>query len=428
MTVAPETTDLLAYIEASPTPWHCVAESAARLRAAGWVEVSEADAAWDIDKGYVTRGDGSLIAWRRGDMVPAEGGFRVICAHTDSPNLRVKPAPDSHSVGYQQLGVEVYGGVLVATWPDRDLGLAGRLTTRGDDGALTTELVLVDRPVCRIPNLAIHLNRGVNDDGLKLNKQTHLPAVWALGEKDATEGAFVRFLAEQAGCDADAILGWDLCLFDVQPPAVGGRDDAFVYAPRLDNQHSCYCGLAALLDSDDDDLPGATSVLALFDHEEIGSRSSRGAQGSFLRATLTRLAGGDATEVARALAASFVVSADMAHGVHPNYADKHDEQHRPMLNGGPVLKTNHQWRYATDVESSAAWRAICADAGVPVQEFINRTDLACGSTVGPFVTADLGCRGVDVGCAQWSMHSIRETGGAEDPPLMIAAMRRFLSW
>lgn len=429
MTVPAETADLLAYIEASPTPWHCVAETASRLQSAGWQEVAETDPAWPSGAGsrlFVIRGDGSIVAWRVGTAAPAEAGFRVVGAHTDSPNLRVKPKPDRHSVGYQTLGVETYGGVLLATWPDRDLGLAGRVTVATDAG-LRTELIRVDRPVCRIPNLSIHLNRGVNKDGLILNKQSHLPAVWAIAETE-TPGAFAAWLAELLKVEVDGILGWDMCLYDVHPPAVGGRDDAFIHAPRLDNQHSCHSGLAALIASDDDDDSAATAVLALFDHEEIGSRSSRGAQGSFLRDVLTRVAGGNAADMSRASARSFLVSADMSHGVHPNYADLHDPQHQPMLNGGPVLKTHTEWRYATDVESSATWRAICRDAGVPCQEFVNRTDLACGSTIGPIVASSLGMRGVDVGCAQWSMHSIRETGGSEDPPLMIAAMRRFFGW
>jgi aspartyl aminopeptidase len=429
MTTPVETTDLLAYIEASPTPWHCVAETEARLKAAGYASVAETDAAWPTEPGatlYVVRGGGSIVAWRQGTAPTADAGFRVIGAHTDSPNLRVKPNPDRHNVGYHSLGVETYGGVLLATWPDRDLGIAGRVTV-ADDGGIRTELLRVDRPVCRIPNLAIHLNRGVNKDGLVLNKQKHLPAVWALGDTKEP-GAFAAWLAGETGEEEGSILGWDLCLYDVQPPAVGGRDDAFIFASRLDNQHNCFCGLSALLDSADDGETAATAVLALFDHEEIGSRSSRGAMSSFLRDVLTRIVGGTSGAMARASAHSFLVSADMSHGVHPNHSDLHDPEHRPMLNGGPVLKTHNEWRYATDVESSAAWRAICRDAGVPLQEFVNRTDLACGSTIGPIVASSLGMRGVDVGCAQWSMHSIRETAGADDPPLMIAAMRRFFGW
>ena len=430
MTVPAATTDLLAYIEASPTPWHCVAESARRLEAAGYRAVDERAADWPQEPGsklYLTRGGGSLLAWRVGAAPAPDAGFRVICAHTDSPNLRVKPRPDRHKVGYVSIGVETYGGVLTATWTDRDLGVAGRVSLSGDGEQIETRLVRVDRPVCRIPNLAIHLNRGVNDDGLKLNAQEHLPAVWALAD-EATPGAFKAWIAEQAGADPERVLGWDLCLFDVVPPTVGGRDDAFVFAPRLDNQASCHAALSALLESGDDDLPAATSVIALFDHEEIGSRTSRGAMGSLLRDVLTRIAGDGPSAMHRAVASSFLVSADMAHGVHPNYADKHDAEHRPMLGGGPVLKTHNEWRYATDAEASATWRAVCRDAGVPMQEFVNRTDLRCGSTVGPIVSAELGMKGVDVGCAQWSMHSIRETCSSADQPLMIAAMRRLLSW
>ncbi len=423
-----ETADLLAFIEASPTPWHCVDECAQRLEAAGWTRVSEADESWPTEPGarlWTSRGDAALIAWQVGQQPATRAGFRIVGAHTDSPGLRVKPKPDRHKSDCHTLGVESYGGAIWATWTDRDLSLAGRVSLRDPEAPMgvATMLLRVERPLCNIPNLAVHLNRGVNDDGLKLNKQNHLPPVWALGEK-AEEQGFRTWLAAELEVEVEAILGWDLCLYDVQPPAVGGRDGEFIYAPRLDNQACCHAGLSALTDLGPTD---STAMVALFDHEEIGSRSSRGAQSSFLRDVLVRLAGGSEA-LARAAASSFLVSADMAHGIHPNYADKHDPEHAPKLNAGPVLKIHSEWRYVTDAESCAIFRAICADADVPLQEFVNRTDLRCGSTIGPITAADLGMKGIDVGNAIWGMHSVRETGGAADQPLMIQALARFMTW
>ncbi|MEE2829628.1 MAG: M18 family aminopeptidase [Myxococcota bacterium] len=431
---APETRDLLTYIEAGPTPWHCVAETERRLASAGFSQVAEDGTDWPTETGsrcWATRGGGSLIAWRVGSGDPRETGFRIIGAHTDSPNLRIKPRPDIKRAGSWLLGVEPYGGVLLSTWTDRDLSIAGRVTLRREEESLRVEtrLLRVQRPVCRIPNLAIHLNRGVNDDGLKLNKQKHLPALWSLTRGSRAEDGehFKAWLADEIQADADRILGWDLALYDTVAPCISGVDGEFIHAPRLDNQASCHAALEALLTTAAEDT-AATQVIALFDHEEIGSRTSRGAASTFLRDVLTRLTGAAGSDLHRAISHSFVVSADMAHGHHPNYSDKHDAQHRPQLNGGPVLKTHNEWRYASDSEDAAIWRGLCADAGVPMQEFVNRSDLRCGSTIGPIVSTELGIRGVDVGNAMLSMHSIREMAGSEDQPMMISVMSRFLQW
>ena len=429
------TLDLLDYIERSPTPWHCVSETERRLQTAGFRRVDVSDKVWPTTPGarcYAVRGGGSLIAWRVGSKSAQQGGFRIVGAHTDSPNLRIKPKPDIARGDSWVLGVEPYGGVLLATWTDRDLSVAGRVTLRAEGGGdldIESHLLRVDRPICRIPNLAIHINRGVNEDGLKLNKQKHLPALWSLkrGERASEGEHFKAFIASELGVRADRILGWDLCLYDVTPPCVSGVDGEFIHAPRLDNLASCHAALEALLGSASVDT-ATTQVIALFDHEEIGSRTSRGAASTFLADVLTRLSGEGASDLARAIDKSFIVSADMAHGLHPNFVDKHDAQHKPMLNQGPVLKTHNEWRYASDSEDSAVWRGLCADAGVPMQEFVNRSDLRCGSTIGPIVSAELGMRGVDVGCAMYSMHSIREMAGSEDQPLMIRAMSAFLEW
>ena len=427
----PESThDLLAFIEEGPTPWHCVVETADRLDRAGFVELTEDAAEWPVAPGYggyVVRDGGSIVAFRMGARPPAEAGFRIVGAHTDSPNLRLKSKPDVTSEGYALLGVQTYGGVLVPTWFDRDLGLAGRVTLRTGSSPLEleTKLVRIDRPIGRIPSLAIHLNREIREEGFKPNNQKHLPVVWGFDGTDRP--SLASFLSAEMGVDAASILGWDLCLYDVQPPSVGGVYEDFIYAPRLDNQASCHGALLALLDGDAP-LPDTTAVVTLFDHEEIGSRTSRGAAGSLTRDVLGRLAGDTATDLTRATTRSVMISADMAHGVHPNYADKHEPNHKPMLNAGPVVKTHADWRYATETESSSVFRGLCADLGVPTQEFISRSDLACGSTIGPIVASSLGIRAVDVGNAMWSMHSIREMAGSRDHALMVRAMTGFLAW
>lgn len=419
-----ETLDLLAYVEESPTPWHAVQETRERLERAGFQEVLETDATWDDAPGsqrFVVREGGSIVAWRRGTQPAVDAGFRVIGAHTDSPNLRLKSRPDVTREGFGLLGVQTYGGVLLHTWFDRDLSLAGRVTVRTDDG-FSNRLVRIDRPLCRIPNLAIHLNREIRKDGFQINEQKHLPAVWSM--EGSTRGV-AGLMAEELGVDEDQVLGWDLCLYDVQPPTVGGLADEFIFCPRLDNLASSHAGLSALLGAE---ATEQTQVVALFDHEEIGSRTTRGANGSLTRDILRRLVDDGDLGFARAAGRSMMVSADMAHGVHPNYADKHEPEHKPMLNGGPVVKAHADWKYATESESAAIFRGLCRDVDVPVQEFVTRSDLACGSTIGPIVASSLGMRTVDVGNAMWSMHSIREMAGSQDHPQMIAAMGGFLAW
>lgn len=424
--VHPTTRDLLDYIHASPTPHHCVAESARRLLEGGFVELSEGDA-WKLEagRGYFVRRGGALLAFRTGKKAAAQAGFRVLGAHTDSPNLRVKPQPDVVADGYLQLGVEVYGGVLTHTWLDRDLGLAGRVLLAGPaPGRTETRLVAIRRPLLRIPALAIHLDREVVSKGLVLNNQRHLPPV--LGLEPAVP--LRQLLAEELGVEPERVLSWDLSLMDVQPPAVGGLRGEFIFAPRLDNQASCHAALAALLRAGAAD---ATQVVCLYDHEEVGSGSTAGAGGSFVEDLLRRLAefegqGAEPGGLPRAVARSFQVSADMAHAVHPNYDDRHEPHHKPRLNGGPVVKINHQQRYATDAEGEALFEALCREADVPCQRFVTRTDLACGSTIGPISATRLGIRTVDVGNPMLSMHSIREQGGAHDPERMVAVLARFL--
>lgn len=420
---------MLEFIDASPSPFHACATSAERLEAAGFRPVREA-APWPTGPGrrYVRRG-GSLVAWSTQDGQAAGTPFRIVGAHTDSPNLRVKPRPDTGRVGYRQLAVEVYGGALLNSWLDRDLGLSGRVVVRASGGP-EERLVLVDRPLLRVPQLAIHLDREITANGLLLNSQQHLNPVWGVGE--VTPGALADFVAEEAGVDADAILGWDLMLHDTTPSAMAGRDGELVSAPRLDNLCSSWAGLEALLAVVDapGTSPGPIPLLVLFDHEEIGSTSDRGAASTLLPALTERITlglGGGRDDHLRALAGSVCLSADMAHATHPNYADRHEPGHLVALNGGPVLKVNSNLRYASDAQSTAAVVLACEQAAVPLQRYAHRSDLPCGSTIGPITAASMGVPTVDVGAPQLAMHSSRELCGAEDPPRYAAAMAAFLA-
>lgn len=426
--------DLLAYIDASPTPWHCAEHSASRLAAAGFRSLSE-DRPFDLVPGdacYLVR-DGAIFAFRLGTVPPAESGFRLIGAHTDSPNLRLKPNAETSKSGYRSLGVEVYGGALNYSWLDRDLGLAGRVFVRQSGSPIpTTHLVDVRKPLCRIPSLAIHLNREVNTDGLKLNAQQHLAPMFGMAPESKDEASALKgLLAAELGVAADQILSWDLALVDIMAPSLGGLSDAFVFAPRLDNQASCHAALTALLAA----APSpSTQLICLYDHEEVGSLTTAGADGPLVELLLRRIVTAsvfgenhmESETFHRAMAKSWHLSADMAHAVHPNYDDKHEPQHKPILNGGPVIKSNSNQRYATTGEGAALFEALGADAGVPIQRFVTRTDLACGTTIGPIAAAKLGVRTVDVGNPMLSMHSVREQCGSHDVGRMVAVMTRFL--
>lgn len=418
--------DLCRYVGASPSPFHAADETVRRLDAAGFSSLDEG-APWSLKAGdarYVVRGGASVIAFRVGDRSPVESGFLIIGAHTDSPNLRLKPRPACGKEGYAQLGVEMYGGVLLYTWLDRDLGVAGRVLVLAG-GKLQRRHVSVSEPILRIPSLAIHLDREVNDKGLILNRQQHLPPVLAMGDPKV---AFESLLTRLVGCSGN-VRGFDLGLYDLTPPTVGGLDEAFVFSARLDNLASCHAACTALASAPE--RSGATRVVALFDHEEVGSSSAQGAAGPLLGDILARIV--DATDaearsgLSRALAASFCISADMAHAVHPNFADRHDALHMPRIGHGPVIKTNAQQRYATDGATAARFRALCADAGVPVQDFVTRSDLACGSTIGPITATRLGIATVDVGSPMLSMHSAREMCGAADVELMLSALGAFFA-
>ncbi|HEY4608896.1 MAG TPA: M18 family aminopeptidase [Ilumatobacteraceae bacterium] len=416
--------DLIDFLASSPSPWHAVASSAARLSAAGYASV-DLLAPWTDapSRGFVVRG-GALVAWNRGTAIDARSGLRVVGAHTDSPCLRIKPRPDTGGVGWKQLGVEVYGGALINSWLDRDLGVAGRVELA--DG--TAHDVLMDEAICRVPQLAIHLDRDVNERGVILDKQQHLTPVWGTGAPEA--GEFADWLTTRLPDSArdPAIASWELCLFDRTPPAVLGADESLLASGRLDNQVSCWAAIDALcaIDRPQD----TTAIVALFDHEEVGSESITGAAGPLLEHVLERLslaAGGTRADFLSQLATSTCVSADNAHAVHPNYRERHDPDHQPIVNRGPAIKLNSNQRYATTARSTAMLRRVFADAGVPSQVFVSRNNMPCGTTIGPITATRLGIETVDVGVPQLSMHSARELCGVEDPVSLAIGLRRYFS-
>ncbi len=417
------TLDLLQYIAASPTAAHAIETTRGRLDAAGFVELLEADR-WKLSAGdrfYVIRGHHALVAGVIGDAPPAEAGFRLAGAHTDAPGLRLKPNAHYAEKGYLQMGVEIYGGPLLGTWTDRDLTLAGKLFLRQPGAPPRVRLVRLERPVCRIPQVAIHFNREVNTKGLILDKQKHLPPIYGLGDEDALEAEpLLQFVAQEAQVAREEIVAADLEVIDTQPPVLGGLREELYFAPHIDNLAGSHAILESLRHSTDG-LP-FTRAIALFDSEEIGSQTSAGAGSFFLDAVLERITSAtDASREAwhRARARSVLISVDGAHAIHPNYADVHDPHHQPHLNAGPVIKVNAQQRYAT-TPRSGHWFEHCADrAGVPLQYYVQRTDLPCGSTIGPMTATRLGVPTIDVGNPMLSMHSIRETGGAEDQAMMI---------
>jgi aspartyl aminopeptidase len=416
--------DLIAFIDASPSPWHAVATAEQRLQANGFTRLDEGER-WQLAAGgrhYTVRGGASLIAFVLGNQPLADAGYRIVGAHTDSPGLRVKPQPAIAGDGLLRLGVEVYGGPILATFTDRDLSLAGRVVMRTAAGA-QTRLLRCEQPLLRLPNLAIHMNREVNEQGLKLNKQTELPLILGqLGEEADAEARLRALLAGAAQCEAADILSWEMAAYDVQSGGLWGADGEFIASRQLDNLASCHAALAALMATE---APAATCVAALFDHEEVGSESAAGAGGSFVSDVLARIGlqqGLDGEDSHRAMARSFFISADMAHAYNPNFPAAYEPEHKVLVNGGPVIKTNASQRYSTGAETAARFMELCAKAAVPCQQYSHRSDLGCGSTIGPIVAARLGIASVDVGSPMWAMHSARESAGALDPAYMIAAL------
>jgi len=423
---------LLDFIDASPSPWHVVNSIEAQLAAFQFEKLDERDK-WTLQPGgryYVVRDDSSIIVFVRGQKPLTETGFKIIGAHTDSPGLRIKPNAATSGDGFLRLNVEVYGGPILATFTDRDLSLAGRISYKNEQGHITRQLLNIGKPLLRLPNLAIHMNRAVNDEGLKLHKQIELPLLLSvLTQEQLPQPYFLSLLQQASGIDAARILSWDLAVFDTQKGVFWGAENEFYADSQLDNLASCHAGLQALLD-DSTLQADSTLVCAFFDHEEIGSESSKGADGSFLPDVLSRIArasDSDGEDYQRALAQSFMISADMAHAFQPNFPNAYDPEHKVIVNKGPVIKVNANHRYSSESVSEALFADCCIQAGVPYQKYSHRSDLPCGSTIGPMTSARLGIRTVDVGNPMWAMHSVRESAGVLDHNYMIRVMTRFFS-
>jgi aspartyl aminopeptidase len=420
--------DFASFITASPSSYHAAGEVARRLGEAGFTPLDER-LSWSIQPGgyYVIR-DGAIIAWIQPEGASATTPFRILGSHTDSPGFKLKPKPTIGSNGWQQAGVEVYGGPLLNSWLDRELELAGRIVDRHG-----TEHRVRSGPFMRIPQLAIHLDRDANN-GLMLDKQRHIKPVFGVG--DLADSDLIAYLAERAGIEAVDVAGYDIMTADTQAPTRFGISDELFAAGRMDNLSSVYAGLVALLAANAAaNLNGNASaqhipVLAAFDHEELGSQSRSGASGPILDDVLTRInatLGGSVEDRLRAYAASWCVSADAGHAVHPNYPEKHDQANTPIAGGGPLLKINANQRYATDAHGAALWAGICERAGVSYQEFVSNNTVPCGSTIGPLTATRLGIRTVDVGVPLLSMHSARELCHVNDPMALAAAIAEFLA-
>lgn len=404
---------LLSFLDDSPTPFHAVSTMKRELLAAGYEELREQQE-WVVSEGgryFVTRNDSSIIAFTTPTFDFAHRGFRMIGAHTDSPCLKLKPNAHVERFGYHQLGVEVYGGVLLHTWFDRDLSVAGRVTFKTKEGDLKSRLIDFKDPVAVVPNLAIHLNRGVNDTGFTVNKQEEtLPVLCGSDQHfDLNQWLTEQILRQHQDVSVEGILSFELSLYDTQKAAITGLKGDFITSARLDNLLSCYVGLQALLNADSD-LP---TLLICTDHEEVGSLSACGANGPFLEDVLRRLIPVP-EQFTQAIQQSMLVSADNAHALHPNYAMKHDQFHAPLINQGAVIKVNNNQRYATNSETAAVYKDIANQLGLPAQTFVVRSDMACGSTIGPITSGEIGIATLDIGLPTFGMHSIRELAGSVD--------------
>ncbi|KAF8639770.1 hypothetical protein AX17_001030 [Amanita inopinata Kibby_2008] len=437
-TSAPEAaTRFLKFVNASPTPFHAVYNAVTHLEKAGFQKIREQDD-WEKEvkpggKYYFTRNQASLVAftlpqrWRHGT------GLSVVATHVDSPNLHIRPISKRTKSGYLQVGVETYGGGIWHSWLDRDLSIAGRIVTADQSGGFRTRLVKIDRPILRIPTVAIHLNRGVNDK-LQFNQETEFVPILGLIEKQLNEqaekietgpptsiqnnhhSALLALLAKELSVVPEEIHDFELSLYDTQPATLGGVNDEFIFSARMDNLVSSFCAVEALAHSVSassfPSLEGNVNCIALFNHEEIGSVSTSGAESNLVPTLLSRLSP-TPTTFAQSIARSFLISADMSHALHPNFTSKHEDNHKPVMNGGVVIKTNANQRYASDAITSFIVKQLVAKKGGKVQEYEVRNDMACGSTVGPMLSK-IGVRTVDVGNPMLSMHSIREMAGSHD--------------
>lgn len=426
--------ELLSFIDSSPSPWHAAATVERAIQEQGFTRLHEHET-WSLQpegRHYVIRDGSSIILFVCGREPLLLTGFRIVGAHTDSPGLRIKPQAADKMGKLIRLGVEIYGGPILATFTDRDLSLAGRVSLRDQNKphAVDTKLVHFEKPLVRLPNLAIHMNRKVNEEGLRLHKQNELPLLFSIADNEQpAQQQFLSLIANKLECDPEDILSWELNVFDTQKGAFFGQQEEFVADSQLDNLASCHAALT-VISAGTSLNPESTAVCAFFDHEEIGSESLKGADGSFLPDILERIAIGLGTVAEgykQALANSFMISADMAHAYHPNFASAYEPNHQVLVNAGPVIKINANQRYTSETVSEAMFIRLCEQADAPWQKYTHRTDIPCGSTIGPITSARLGIRSVDVGNPMWAMHSVRESAGVVDHTWMTDILRCFFS-
>lgn len=419
---------LLTFLKNSPTPFHATKNMAKTLEAEGYIQLKEPDH-WKLkNKGkyFVLRNHSSLIAFQLADQNYDQQRFHMVGAHTDSPALKLKPNTPKQNENYLQLGVEVYGGALLNPWFDRDLSLAGRISYENKKGELKSLLLDFKRPIAIIPSLAIHLDRQANEQK-KIHQQKDLPPIFAQIDKGNTTKNFADILIKEITQqnltkDFKQILSHELYLYDTQPASLLGLHQDFITGARLDNLLSCHIACQALLRSSS----SHNILMVASDHEEVGSNSYIGADGNFLPSILARIYG-DPPQLSRAMSQSMLISTDNAHGIHPNFPELHEPAHRPLLNGGPVIKINHNQRYATNSETEAFFTLLCKNSKIPFQKFVMRSGLPCGSTIGPLTASQLGIRTIDVGVPTFAMHSIREMAGAKDPYYLYQALTEFFS-
>lgn len=423
--------ELIDFIYDSPSSFHTVETMKRELNEAGFLELIESEN-WDLKKGgkyYITKNDSALIAFSVGKGEIEKEGFKLIGAHTDSPTFRIKPNPEIVSEGtYLKLNTEMYGGAIVNTWLDRPLSIAGRVTIKGENILYpNTKLINIKRPIAIIPNLAIHMNRNVNK-GVELNLQKEtLPIISLINEKLEKENYLLKLISNELNIDMKDILDFDLYLYEFNKGNIIGVNDEFISSGRLDDLAMVFAGLKALKDCK---ITNGTNVLVCFDNEEVGSSTKQGADSQFLANTLERICislGKNREEFFRAISKSFIISADLAHAVHPNYIEKCDPVNKPLINKGPVIKFSANQSYTSDSNSASVYEAICKKAGVPCQKFVNRSDSRGGSTIGPITSTHLNIRSVDMGTPILSMHSVRELGGVMDNYYAVKSFREFYS-
>jgi aspartyl aminopeptidase len=417
---------LCAFLDASPTPFHGVSTMVSLLSEAGFTELSD-DQSWSLKQGgkyYVVRNGSSIVAFFNGSEAVSKSGVRIVGAHTDSPCPMLKPQPDIQKGGFCQLGVEIYGGALLNPWFDRDLSIAGRVVYKDANQELKQTLINFKHPVATIPSLAIHLDRNANNDRT-INPQTDIPPIVKLNMGNQKSQNLRDILQQQFLTDQDQVMDFELCLFDTQPAAMVGLEKEFLASGRLDNLLSCFVATQALIKADGTQ----TCIMACNDHEEVGSVSAAGADGPFLESVIAKIAANESSslDISEVMDKSLLISCDNAHAVHPNYMDKHDAGHLPSINGGPVIKTNVKQRYATNSVTSSRFKQLCEQANVPVQQFVSRSDMGCGSTIGPIASSRLGVATIDVGIPQLAMHSCRELTGSKDSLRLAMVLGAFFS-